>query len=363
MSESEQGRVLGVRIAIVGAGATGLAAGHRLTGLGHDVVLYERDAQPGGRACTRRPHGCLLDHGAQYLTLPDDTPAVRRLVLEELPREGLFDVARPVWTFDRSGRVAPGDPARNAAPKWTYAEGLGALAERLAAGLAVRYRTRVARLQRQSVGYQLIGEDGAALGGAERVLAAIPAAYAIELLQASELASDRRAAALAELAKVRYRSILSVALGYTQPPAETIFAGGAPADPRPYYALVNTDRGHDVSWLAVENDKGPQRVPQGTLALIVQMGAAFSTTHFDAAPEWLAAQAAEAARRLLGVDLGRPLWHDVARWRYALPDVTCDLAALNHAHDGLLFAGDYVAGGRVHLALQAGLDAAELLLR
>ena len=57
----------------------------------------------------------------------------------------------------------------------------------------------------------------------------------------------------------------------------------------------------------------------------------------------------------------RPLWYDVARWRYALPDATCDLTALNRDHDGLFFAGDYVAGGRVHLALQAGLDVAALL--
>jgi predicted NAD/FAD-dependent oxidoreductase len=210
-------------------------------------------------------------------------------------------------------------------------------------------------------GYRLLDAAGATLGEAERVLVAIPAGQAIALVQASDVDARRCEAALAELRKVQYRSLLSIMLGYPQPPHGTVFAGGTPEDPRPYYALVNMDRGHDVSWLAIENDKGPTRVPPETLALVVQMSGAFSAAHFEAAPEHLAGVAAEAASTLLGLDCRRPSWYDVARWRYALPDVTCDLAALNRDHDGLFFTGDYVAGGRVHLALQAGLDVAALL--
>jgi predicted NAD/FAD-dependent oxidoreductase len=350
-----------MRVAIVGAGATGLAAGRRLAGRGHEVVVYEQSRAVGGRAATCRTHGCVIDHGAQYVTTPDDVPQVRRLVLDDLPRAGLVDIGRPVWTFDRAGRVQQGDPRQNAEPKWTYAEGLDALGQRLAARLEVRRAVGVARVQRRPGGYRLLDATSMTLGEAARVLVAIPAGQAVELVQASDVDAGRRDAALAELQKVRYRSLLSIMLGYPQPPHGTVFAGGTPEDPRPYYALVNTDRGHDVSWLAIENDKGPARVPAETLALVVQMSGAFSAAHFDAAAEHLAARAAEAASNVLGLDCRRPLWYDVARWRYALPDVTCDRAALNRDPDGLFFAGDYVAGGRVHLALQAGLDVAALL--
>jgi predicted NAD/FAD-dependent oxidoreductase len=349
-----------MRVAIVGAGVAGLAAGRRLAGRGHEVVVYEQSHAVGGRAATRRTHGCVIDHGAQYVTTPDDVPQVRRLVLDDLPRAGLIDIGRPVWTFDRAGRVQQGDPRLNAAPKWTYAEGLDALAKRLAAGLDVRCAAGVARVQRRPGSYRLLDATGTTLGESAHVLVAIPAGQVVELMQASDVDAGRRDAALAELQKVRYRSLLSIMLGYPQPP-DTVFAGGTPEDPRPYYALVNTDRGHDVSWLAIENDKGPARVPAEILTLVVQMSGAFSAAHFDAAPEYLAARAAVAASTLLGLEFRRPLWYDVARWRYALPDVTCDLAALNRDHDGLFFAGDYVAGGRVHLALQAGLDVAALL--
>lgn len=352
-----------MHVAIVGAGMAGLAAGRRLAGQGHEVVVYEQSRDLGGRASTRRVYGCVLDDGAQYVKTPDDAPAVRRLLLEELPREGLIDISRPVWVFDRAGRVAPGDPAQNAEPKWTYAAGLETLAKRLAHGLAVRRETRVARLQRHGAGYRLWDAAGRELDQAARVLLAIPAAQAGELLRASEVAPARRDAALAQLSTVSYRALLSIALGYAQPPLGTIYAGGTAREPRPYYALVNTDRGHDVSWLAFENDKGPARVPPGTLALIAQMGAAFSAARFDEPAERLAAGAAVAVSALLAVDLRHPAWHDVTRWRYALPDATCSLAALNQDHQGLFCAGDYVAGGRVHLAIQAGLDVAALMER
>ena len=39
-----------MKIGIIGAGFTGLAAGHTLTSQGHDVVIFEKDPLPGGLA-------------------------------------------------------------------------------------------------------------------------------------------------------------------------------------------------------------------------------------------------------------------------------------------------------------------------
>ena len=39
-----------MKIGIIGAGYTGLAAGYKLTSEGHDVLIYEKDPQPGGLA-------------------------------------------------------------------------------------------------------------------------------------------------------------------------------------------------------------------------------------------------------------------------------------------------------------------------
>jgi protoporphyrinogen oxidase len=39
-----------MKIAIIGAGFTGLSAAYQLSKKGHDVTVFERDAQPGGLA-------------------------------------------------------------------------------------------------------------------------------------------------------------------------------------------------------------------------------------------------------------------------------------------------------------------------
>ncbi len=44
----ERGELTGKRVAVVGGGPAGLACAHRLAMLGHDVVIFNRDAKPGG---------------------------------------------------------------------------------------------------------------------------------------------------------------------------------------------------------------------------------------------------------------------------------------------------------------------------
>lgn len=351
-----------MRIAIVGAGASGLVCGRTLVAQGHQVVVFEKSRGLGGRAATLHMHGCVVDHGAQYLRLPGDLPDLRRLVLEDLSCEGLTDIARPVWPFDKYDHVRPGDTRQNAEPKWTYAGGLARLWRSLAPGMEVRLNTQVSRLDRVPGGYRLLDGTGTALGEAERVLVAVPAPQAMDLLQGSPGRTERVDSALALLETATYGRMLTFLLGYRRPENGTIFAGGTASDPRPYYALVNSDRDHDISWLAVENDKGRARAPEEVLVLVVQLAVPFSERHLAVPAGDLLAGVDGQVRALLAVDLGEPLWYEYARWRYARPSRMLDLEELNRAHDGLCFVGDYTAGWRLHLALQAGLTVAPLVV-
>ncbi len=128
-----------MKLAIIGAGVAGLAAARALRQRRPDldVTVYERSGGPGGRVATGRRDGYAFDHGAQYIKAP--TPELERLLTTELPADDLFDIDRPVWTFDGGGAIAEGDPAQNADPKWSYRSGLDRLGTLLAAGLNVRY--------------------------------------------------------------------------------------------------------------------------------------------------------------------------------------------------------------------------------
>ena len=86
------------RVAVVGAGISGLTAASRLARGGCAVTVYETGRGPGGRTSTRRagPDGAgwQFDHGAQYFSAKD--PAFRTIV-EDWRADGL--VAEWAGTF------------------------------------------------------------------------------------------------------------------------------------------------------------------------------------------------------------------------------------------------------------------------
>ncbi len=59
------------RIAVIGSGFGGLAAAIRLQTAGHQVVLFEKRDQPGGRAYVYRDQGFVFDAGPTVITAPD----------------------------------------------------------------------------------------------------------------------------------------------------------------------------------------------------------------------------------------------------------------------------------------------------
>jgi len=318
-----------MRIAIVGAGAAGLAAARALQSQPNlSNAIYERADRAGGRIATGRRPGYAFDHGAQLIKTP--SAALQRLLTEELAPPGLRDVGKPVWIFDDGGRIAEGDPALNAEPKWTCGGGLDEVVALLAEGLDIRLGMSVASLRRAGESaknrWSLLDAAGQPIAAADVVLLTPPAPQAAAILAASSIDDAIKAPLLAELARASYRRCISIALAYPQ------------ALDRPFYALVNVDRAHPIAWLALEHAKGPERCPPGHSLLIAQMGARWSAEQWDASDDELGREAAALAAALLGQSLGDPLWHDIWRWPYALPDSGADFDALNRTGSGLLFA-------------------------
>lgn len=330
---------------------SGLAAAHILLDAGYTVTLFEKSRGVGGRAATRQRAGFLYDHGAQYIR--QGHPESVSLITKRFRAPDLINISKPIWIFDAQNAIQEGDPKQNAEPRWSYRSGITALAKLMAATLTIRFETRIARLQQTPAGWQLFTTTNQDAGTYDSVLITIPAAQAQELIQASQFGDNLQSQIAAQLQKSRYSQLLSVALGYTTRLQE-----------RPYYALVNTDKSHAISWLAWEHEKAPERVPPGGGMLIAQMAPGYSEEHREDSPESLVADVVERTADLIDEQLPPPDFTDVQPWRYALPTEKADAEALNAltVPHGLAFCGDAFVGGRVHLALEHGLSVAHQLI-
>jgi len=336
-------------IAIIGAGAAGLSAG--LTLRTYDMItLYEKSHGRGGRVATRwhdLPDGqrVYVDHGAQYLR--DETPEMHRLMKKLLPIEELNDIARPVWTFDAANQISAGDRQQNEAPKWSYSQGLGTFGKMMVkrGSLQVRGEVRIGKLAYADGLYALFDTDNNQVGNADRLVIAIPAEQAADLIAASDLPAPERLTLETALRAASYRRCLSVTLGFDRV-----------LTTRQYYALINSDKAHPLSWLAFEHDK-PGHVPPGHSVLVAQMAGAYSLEHWEMPGPELIAEVAAMVSELIGEDVKSATWSDTQRWRYSQPETLVAASNLNGVLKGLWFAGDYTLGGRVHLAVQSGIDA------
>lgn len=332
-------------VAIVGAGVAGAGAAYTLRDSA-TVTVFEKRQRISGRTATRQQHSCRYDHGANYFK--DEDSRVTELVTETLDTDGLVDIDAPVWTFDSEGEISEGHDTDE--HKWTYRNGINQLSSLLfeRTDASIETDTRVGSIERTD-GWRLEATDGRDLGTFDALLLTPPAPQTADLLADTVWDTSLRDDLAETIRTVPFRTTVTAVLHY---PFELDW---------PYYALVNTDKNHDIGWLSREECK-PGHVPAGESLLLVQMSPEWSHARYNEPSEAVAGAAADATADLLSDDrLAAPDWTDCQYWRLAQPDGGVDADPLERAesHD-LFFAGDWVAGeGRVHLALRSGLDAGE----
>jgi photolyase PhrII len=352
------------RVAVIGAGVSGLACANTLADQGWSVVVLDKGRRPGGRANTRESReeeARRFDHGAQYFTARD--PRFRRHV-ESWAGQGWVSE----WRAEILRVAADGAtellPARRGDPRWVADPGMQELGEQLAAGLDVRCGARVERIEPAHAseveevgasaperGWVLITTEGERIGPVEHVVVTAPPAQAAELFDST---GDAEAAAWAEEAR-------SVSVAPTWAAMFEFEDVEAPAGIGADALLAD---GHAISWAARDSSK-PGRAPGDRW--VVHASPAHSRDHLEADREEMAERLLHDLRGLIeraGGRVGTPRWSEAHRWRYALaeegPDGDCRLST-----SGLAWAGDaFEAAGRarVEAAWLSGVAVAGRLL-
>jgi renalase len=313
-----------MKIAIVGAGLSGLVAARRLA-TDHEVVLFDKGRSVGGRLATRRIGDAVLDHGAQFFTVRGDD--FRSQVDDWLDR-GLAHV----WCH---GFAPDGDGY----PRYVGSAGMNSLAKDLSTGLDCRVGRLVFTLRRQEEGWDVVIDDGT-VHPADAVLLTAPVAQSWALLAASGLDVPD------DLFRSEYHRTIGL-LTVLDGPSAVPGPGGAqfdPADPDAPFGFVGDNQA-----------KGISDVP----AVTFHATQPWSTEHWEDDPDDLRAALLERAAPFLGD--ARVLEAQVKKWRFAGPvEPWPDPCWVDEEHR-IVLAGDLFAGPKVEGAFDSGAAAAAAL--
>ena len=252
------------RVAVIGAGMSGVARARALRERGVGVELMDRARAVGGRMAAPTLHDRRVDVGAAYLTAKDEQfgAQVRDWAARGLVRE---------WTdtFDVFG--ADGHEEKSGPMRWATPEG---------------FRSLVRDLAPVDVGLSRPVDTLAELGHAA-VVVAMPDP------QAARLLGDA-------MTWVDYEPVIAVTAGFAQRnwPIEAA-------------AFVNDDP--DLTLIA---DDGSRR-GDGAPVLVAHSTSDRARAHLDS-PDDAVTPVLAALRRVLGVDV-EPVWTHAHRWTFAKP--------------------------------------------
>lgn len=322
------------RIAIIGAGLSGLSCANALAEAGASVRVFDKGRGPGGRTSTRhveiagRKVG--FDHGAQYFTVRD--PKIQARVQQWAS----IGVAEPwegrVAVLGQDGSV----DSYSDKPRFVGTPTMSAICKHLAVDRDVRCGVTISRVERSADAVVLVDSHGKRLGTFDRLVCTAPPSQTAALLADAAPAIARRA------------------LDVVMKPCWALMAAFEPALDVPFDgAFINHG---PLSWVARMGSK-PLRAREPD-AWVLHASADWSAAHLEASREEITAPLLDALFQASARETRTPQWHSAHRWRYALAENPLAEACLAADDNRIVVCGDWTHGNRVEGALLAGLAAA-----
>ena len=308
-------------VLVIGAGMAGLTCARALLDAGTSVQILDKGRGPGGRMAARRAdvgrETVSFDHGAQYFTARD--PAFKEVVAD----------------WHAQGAVSPWPAAGPAA--WVGTPGMNGPVKAMSEGLGVHWNTRALSIGPREGDW--IVDTGDHRFEARRVLVAVPAVHACELLEpvAPKLAAIP--------ASVRSEPCWAVMAAFEE---RLDIEKDCLRDPDA-----------KISW-AARNSAKPGR--SGGECWVLHASPLRSRGIIDLPKEDAAACLLADFFAQTGV-APKALVHLAAhRWLYAMPAALKGEAAHFDAEKGIAIAGDYLHSPRVEGAFLSGRALADLVL-
>ncbi len=335
------------RVAVIGAGISGLCAARTLADHGLPVTIFDKGNSVGGRMSNRRVASVeghvTFDHGAQYFTARD--PRFRRYVDSWL-QQGV--VARwPDTEFDPSHKMVELTHGRvfekpDTNERFVGSPSMNAVCRHLATGLNVQTQTQIAKIEAVEDGIRLTNEAGNLLGTFERVIVSAPAPQTADLLVNFPTLAQ-------PISKIQMQPCWAVMAAFERP-ITSDWVG----------AFIH---GSVLTWVA-RNSTKPNRStsPMNAEQLVLHAGHQWTEENWERSADEVAQELLATFWQDSGVPPQSPLHLQAHRWKFALPIDPPSERCFFDAESGIAACGDWAGGPRVEGAFLSGMAAAGRIL-
>ncbi|QEG23709.1 FAD-dependent oxidoreductase [Mariniblastus fucicola] len=329
------------RVAVIGAGISGLFAARTLADHGVPVTVFDKGRGVGGRMSTRRIDGVQrFDHGAQYFTVRD---ARFRRYVDSWIEQGIVgrwpnpecEASHQIAVFNNGEKSIKQDSNE----RFVGQPGMNSICKHLASGLDVQTSTRVGRIEARESAMRLFRDDGDLLGRFDRLIVSAPAKQTAELLrQYPEICGAIR--------NIRMNPCWAVMASFTEPIADD-WVG----------AFVHESI---LTWVS-RNSSKPARQKQSE-DLVLHLGHEWTAENWDRDPEEVAEIALDAFWKCSAIAARSPTLLRAHRWKFAIPENPAQSRCFFDPQAGIAACGDWAGGPRVEGAFLSGMSAAGRIL-
>lgn len=342
-------------IAIFGCGISALSFLYSLAPK-DNVFLKIFEEQPclSNRANTIKIGNNIIDNGANYLCTSDSE--ILQIITERLETLELTEIEKWVFPFDKNNNIdLDKEKAKpfNIQKKFNYQSGISHLSQLLLKNTKFQsyeivFNKKITKINQEITKKYSVFSKDENMGEFDDLIFALPTPNAIKILMKSNLFVDEF-----NFNKIlennQYKTIYALAIGF-----QTI-------EDFDFYAIVNTDRKHALSWVSIENNKKGHISEKDTLVLIAQSSNDFSVEmqKKDFNEEKIISEIKNELFNLLPLLKEKKiLFENLKKWKYALPCSAIEPEIIQQLNKKrIFFLGDGILGkGRLDFCMKAGIS-------
>ena len=321
----------GKRIAIIGAGISGLSCAKQLLSLGYQVEVFEKSRGPSGRMSTRHGENWVADHGAQYFTARDS------LFIKEVDSWIHNEVAviwEPViqvyeagqWRLSQSSEI-----------RYVGRPGMSSPGKFLAQNIDIHYNQTIDTIENINSQWHLSSKESGKLEKSfDWLVLALPAPQAQKLGMRIHLDIEKMTN------QAHMKGCWTVMLRFPERPSVKFDA-----------AFINQEI---ISWIARNHSK-PER--NGIESWTIHANPQWSEAHIELSKEEATALILDCAKQI-GFDCQRAEI-STHKWRYASGAIAPAPGFAIYPTQNIAMCGDWLNGGRVEGAWLSGYQLANAI--